>query len=182
MFGVIVVFPNKDNGINIRNLLTKNGIEVLGVCTTGAQALQLTETLERGVVISGYRLADMMVLELRDYLPKDLNMLLITAPENLAGVASENIIGLPMPLKGYELINTVGMLINDYAVYRKKKRKQKKMLTEEEKAIVAQAKELLIGRNQMTEEEAHRFLQKSSMDKGQRLVDTALEVISIRDE
>ena len=33
MAGLIVVFPNKDNATNIRNLLARGGMDVIGVCT-----------------------------------------------------------------------------------------------------------------------------------------------------
>ena len=42
---------------------------------------------------------------------------------------------------------------------------------------IRHAKELLMDVNRMTEEEAHRFLQKRSMDTGARLTDTAQAVI-----
>ena len=35
MIGIIVVFPKKENAINIRNLLVRNGVNVTGVATTG---------------------------------------------------------------------------------------------------------------------------------------------------
>ena len=40
-----------------------------------------------------------------------------------------------------------------------------------------QAKAVLMGRDGMTEEQAHRFLQKRSMDHGARLADTARQVL-----
>ena len=33
MIGIIVVFPKKENAINIRNLLVRNGVNVTGVAT-----------------------------------------------------------------------------------------------------------------------------------------------------
>ena len=39
--GIIVVFPNKDNATNIRNLLARGGMDVIGVCSTGAQGYAL---------------------------------------------------------------------------------------------------------------------------------------------
>ena len=44
------------------------------------------------------------------------------------------------------------------------------------------AKELLMVRNHMTEEEAHRYLQKTSMDSGTNLVETAQMVLSMMTE
>lgn len=51
----------------------------------------------------------------------------------------------------------------------------------DEKAI-KDAKELLMARNHMTEEEAHRYLQKTSMDSGTNLVETAQMVLSMMTE
>ena len=44
---------------------------------------------------------------------------------------------------------------------------------EEEQRLIRQAKELLMNVNRMSEAEAHRFLQKHSMDMGMKLADTA---------
>ena len=41
---------------------------------------------------------------------------------------------------------------------------------------------LLMARNHMTEEEAHRYLQKTSMDSGTNLVETAQMVLSMMTE
>ena len=50
--------------------------------------------------------------------------------------------------------------------------------SEEDKRLVAEAKAVLMDRHGMTEEEAHRFLQKQSMDHGAKLTDTAKMVLS----
>ena len=60
MVGIIVVFPSKDNAANIRNLLVRGGLDVTGVCTTGAQTLQYADMAGEGIVVCGYKLRDMM--------------------------------------------------------------------------------------------------------------------------
>ena len=47
----------------------------------------------------------------------------------------------------------------------------------EEQSLIDQAKRLLMDRNDMTEEHAHRYLQKKSMDSGAKLVQTAQLVL-----
>lgn len=47
----------------------------------------------------------------------------------------------------------------------------------EEEKLLHHAKELLMEKNHMTEEEAHRYLQKRSMDNGTKLFETARMVI-----
>ena len=54
-----------------------------------------------------------------------------------------------------------------------------KQRSSEEKGLIDQAKRLLMERNGMTEEEAHRYIQKCSMDSGTNLIETAQMVISL---
>ena len=49
----------------------------------------------------------------------------------------------------------------------------------EERRLIDEAKALLMERNNMTESEAHRYIQKCSMDSGTNLVETAQMVISL---
>ena len=81
MTGIIVVFPNKDNATNIRNLLARGGMDVIGVCSTGAQAMHYADTVDNGIVVCGYRMKDMMYTQLREYLPDSFEMLLIASQD-----------------------------------------------------------------------------------------------------
>ena len=45
--------------------------------------------------------------------------------------------------------------------------------------MIRQAKALLMERNNMTEEEAHRYLQKCSMDNGTNMVETAQMILTL---
>ena len=69
MTNLIVAFPNRENARYIKKILMQSGFCVSVVCTTGAQALQSAGELGGGIVICGYRLADMVYSELREYLP-----------------------------------------------------------------------------------------------------------------
>ena len=84
-----------------------------------------------------------------------------------------------MPLKVHEQLQNVEMMAYTYEKKRKKRRAQPKERTEEEKKLILNAKKLLMERNQMSEEEAHRYIQKSSMDTGTSIVETAQMVLSL---
>ena len=182
MVGIIVVFPNRDNATNIRNLLVRGGMDVTGVCTTGAQAMHYADTVDEGIVICGYKLKDMMYTELREYLPDNFEMLLIASQEKWSNGLIEGVVGLSMPIKVYDLINTMEMMLRSIDRRRKKRKLQQKNLNPEQQALINKAKELLMARNNMSEEEAHRYLQKSSMDSGTNMVETAEMVLSIMAE
>ena len=63
-----------------------------------------------------------------------------------------------------------------------KRRAELKNRNPEQQARVKEAKSLLMERNNMTEEEAHRYLQKCSMESGVNMVETAQMVLSIMAE
>lgn len=179
MTSIIVVFPKIEEAKSIRNLLVRSGFSVVGVCTTGAQAINYADSLNDGIVICGYRCQDMMYLELHDYLPAHFEMLLIASQNLWSECANNNIVCLALPIKVHDLINTVEMMVQNIERRRKKRKLQPKNRNTEEKALIDEAKSLLIERNNMSEEEAHRYIQKCSMDSGTNMVETAQMVLSI---
>ena len=93
MVHMIIVFPKKEVGVNIRNILNRNGLDAAGVCTTGAQALQCADTMDEGIVICGYRMKDMMYSELRECLPDTFEMLLISSTEKWSDGLEPGVLG-----------------------------------------------------------------------------------------
>ena len=74
------------------------------------------------------------------------------------------------------------MMLQSAARRRKKERAKPKVRSAEEQHIIDRAKSLLIERNHMTESEAHRYMQKCSMDSGTNLVETAQMVLTLLTE
>ena len=65
MTNIIVVFSKIEDAKSVKNILVKNGMNVTAVCTSGAQALHYADEFHEGIVISGYRFADMICMEWR---------------------------------------------------------------------------------------------------------------------
>jgi response regulator NasT len=82
----------------------------------------------------------------------------------------EDIFRLPAPVSKSSLCASIEML---YQANRRLNKYIKPRRNEEEKAVVEEAKKLLMERNGMTEEQAHRYIQKQSMDGGTRMIQTA---------
>ena len=112
----------------------------------------------------------MMYTELHEYLPDQFEMLLVASPANCGERDLENIVCLSTPLKVHELLQTVEMM--DYTITRrqKKQREKPKQRSKDEQEMIAEAKALLMERNNMTEEEAHRYIQSGAwiMDRSDR--------------
>lgn len=180
MTNIIIVFPKQEDGRNIRNILVKNGFSVSGVCTSGAQVLQCIEELEEGIILSGYRYSDMIYAELHELLPASFQMLLVASPRYLGEVNMKDIVCVAVPIKSHELLATLGMMVE--AAERKKYRRRKRAVktrSEQDQLIIRRAKALLMERNHMTEEEAHRYIQKCSMDSGTSMTESAQMVMSL---
>lgn len=179
MTNIIVAFGKIEDAKSIKNVLVKNGFNVAAVCTSGAQALGYVDEFHDGIVICGYRLVDMICLELKENLPDGFEMVTMASQRVLSEVSATGIVGLAMPLKVHELINTIGMMSQNMVRRRKKLREKPKVRSEQDTITINAAKALLMERNHMTEEEAHRYLQKHSMDNGTSLVETAQMVLSV---
>lgn len=179
MINIVVVFPKLEDGKNIRNLLVRNGYQVAGVCTSGSQALQFADRLGEGIVVCGYKATDMIYSELHDCLPATFRMLLVASQHLLDGCADCDIVCLSLPLRVGDLVNTLEMILGSMDRRRRRKRSGPRERSEGEKKVIEEAKRLLMERNHMTEEEAHRYIQKCSMDSGNSLVETAKMVFSL---
>lgn len=177
MTSIIVAFSRPEDARNVKGILMRNGFQVVAVCTSGAQAITAAENINGGILISGYRFEDMLFDELRQYLPPAVDMLLISSPSRMSGQNVRDVICLPMPLKVHDMISTLNMM--DQARSRRRLKNRSKTRSYTERNVIDEAKVLLMERNNMTESEAHRYIQKCSMDSGTNLVETAQMVISL---
>ena len=107
MSNIIVVFPKRENAVNIRNSLVRAGIEVSAVCLTGAKVLQYADNWNDGIVVCGYRFQDMQYTDLRESLPDTFDMLLVASADKWMDGLPDGVVGLPLPIKVYDLVNTV---------------------------------------------------------------------------
>lgn len=179
MTNIIVVLPKLEDAKSIKNILVRSGFQVTGVCTTGAQAISQADGLHDGIIICSYKLADMMYDHLHECLPYGFDMLLMASQSVINECYGNDIVCLSMPLKVNDLINTVNMMVDNILRRRRKQRLHPRIRSAEEEMLIRQAKELLMSRNHMDEEEAHRYLQKCSMDSGTNLVETSQMVLSM---
>ncbi len=182
MTNIIVTLPRPEDAKGIKNVLVRNGFRVTGVCTTGAQAISQADGLNDGIVICSYKLQDMVYSELHEFLPYGFEMLLMASGHLLPECKGSGIVCLAMPLKVNDLVSTVAMMCEGIARRRRRERLRPKVRSAKEEAVIKDAKELLMARNHMSEEEAHRYLQKCSMDSGTNIVETAYMVLSMMRE
>lgn len=176
---IIVAFPKLEDAKNLRNVLIRNGFDDTMAYNNAAQTIGAANDSDGGVVVCGYKLPDMHYSELYGYLPSEFSMLLVASPSRLEDCISSDIVCLSMPIHSREFVSTVQMMTMDIARELKRRKKtQPKRRTAEEEKIINKAKALLMERNQMTENDAHKYIQKLSMDSGNNLVETAEMILT----
>lgn len=171
---IIVAFDNENNRKRISDMLESSGIGVRYNCRSGAEAIRAVKKMGGGIIICGYKLPEMTVSDLAYDLSGQAMILAIAPLQQLQLCPNDNIFKLPTPFSKAGLISSVRMLLQ---IDQKHYKVSPPRRTEKETSEINKAKELLMSRNGMTEEEAHRFIQRRSMDTGAKAVDTARLII-----
>lgn len=179
MTNIIVAFSRQEDGQKIKHILVKSGFLSVSACTCGAQALSQSVLLGTGIVVCGYRFSDMNCRRLKEQLPDGFDMLLAASPSLWGGERMDGIVRLPAPFTVKDLVGTVRMMEQMAEQKRRRRRALMGGRTEAENRTVAEAKKILMERNGMTEPQAHRYLQKCSMDTGTSLPESAAMVIRL---
>ncbi len=179
MTGIIIAIPKIEDGRKLKNILVRSGYTVTAVCATGAQTVGQAESLDDGIVISACRLPDMMFTELLGQLPEGFELLLMASRHLLEEYAGAGCLSVAMPLQVHELLDTLDMMVHTLERRRRKRRAAPRTRSGEELLLLRKAKALLMERNHMTEEEAHRYIQKCSMDSGTNMIETAQMILSM---
>ena len=179
MTNIIVALPKIDDAKNMKNVLVRSGFRVTGICTTGAQALLQINRLEGGIIVCGSRFVDMVYEELLEYLPKEFEMLLV-APAAICDERENSQLNcVKTPLKVQELLDGMEKITQILRLRKKQERRKPKRRSDEDRILIEHAKGILMQQKNYSEEEAHRYIQKSSMENGTGLIETAQMIIQL---
>ena len=169
---IVTAFAHEEAQRRILRLLDSGGYPVSGCFFSGADVIRAVRKLEGAAVICGFRLRDMTAAELAEDLGPDTAVLVIASAANLDLCQGENLYKLSVPASRADLFASVETLLR-----RDRNRRQTPARQEQARKLICRAKELLMDVNRMSEAEAHRFLQKRSMDTGLRMEQTARLII-----
>lgn len=103
------------------------------------------------------------------------SLLMVGPAHQLALCSDPDIFKLPTPIRREEALSTVSLLLQFGHRMERYTRHRRSPL---EQDLIARAKALLMERDGLTEEQAHRTLQKRSMDQGLTLVQTARRTLA----
>ncbi len=171
---MIVAFPNAEAQRRIVKLLEIGGYAPACCCAAGAEAVRAAKKLGSAVIICGFHLRDMTANDLAASLRDTAALLVVSTAANLDFCEGENLFKLSTPARRADFFVSLDLLRKFEA---KKLRHPAPPRKEEDQRLIRRAKELMMDINRMTEAEAHRFLQKRSMDTGLKLTETARIIV-----
>lgn len=171
---VIVAFEGEKTALKFADILEQEAASCI-ICHSPDEVKRIVAKRDLGVVVCGYKLRNQTAEELMDDLPPTTIMLVIAAQGQLDLCENEDIFRLPAPVSRGDLLASVRMALQ---MSHRLERMVRPRRNEEEKQIVEQAKAILMERHGMTEDQAHRFIQKRSMDNGTKMVQTAQVILN----
>jgi response regulator NasT len=197
MRNLIVAHPDHDLAVKLFSMLLGRGLPAEGVATTGAQVLQqASQNAEGGVVVCPFRLHDFKASEIRRRLSPAYDLLVLVNSRQAGELFGEGLYTLLQPGSSQDLVDAVAGLLNHQvppqvqtphealdlhqtaaSAAMKNEESSATRRSAEEQAIIEQGKQVLMTRRHMSESEAHRFLQKRSMESGIRIVELARRLL-----
>lgn len=184
MSSILLAFPGEKTSQKIRSILLRNGFSDVRIVSGGKEALREMRDGTSGILVCPVRMRDMDYTEALANLPPFYEILLLDSPRNIAGRKEEDVMALTSPVRIADLLSTADLMISgaDYAFRREKKKRQKerqpKKRSPEEQKILDDAKAYLMERNNLSEPEAFRYIQKNSMDTGRSMIETAKMILT----
>ena len=169
---IVVAFERQSNCDRLREALESTGEFSCLTCRSSAQVKRTVAKLRLDLVVCGFKLTDESCETMYFDLPQRCAMLMVAPQAQLELCAAPGIFKLSAPVGRESLLASVRILAQMVQTNQTPVRRG-----QEEKELVARAKALLMEQDGMTEAEAHRWLQKRSMDHGARLADTARQVL-----
>lgn len=170
---IIVVFESEKDRGAIASLLEKNGLPVRCACRSGQEAVRVAKHLDDAVIVCGYKFPDMTAERMAHQLSGAATILLVARGTLLELVEDDSVFRIPAPFRPAELVGAVRMLTQLTGRGRRAAGKR----SEDEKQLISEAKALLMEQTHCTEEEAHRYLQRQSMERSLKLTEVARFVI-----
>ncbi len=166
---VIVAFEGEKTARRFAEIIECDVADCI-ICHTADEVKRMVAKRELGVVVTGFKLRHQTAVDLMEDLPSTVVMLVIAPQAQLDLIDNEDVFCLSAPVSRADLLASVRMAMQ---MSHRLERLARPRRNEVEKQLVDRAKALLMDRHGMTEDQAHRFIQKRSMDSGSRMVQTA---------
>ena len=170
MARIVIVSASEASRAQLSRLLASSGFAVYRHCASSGGLRRTLTECEDGIVIMAGGLADSQPDELASDFGDLFQFLLIGRPEALEACESDRVFKLAYPCPGSAVLGAVEMLSQLH--YMRLPHRQGR-----DRALVEDAKRLLMARYQIDEPEAHRRMQQYAMRHNMKMTDYAAQLL-----
>ncbi len=168
---IFILFKNKSTAINIGKMVTMAGMHVASIVLNTSDLKRRIAYYGSGIIICGYMGNDEAMAAFLEDIPDEFQVVLIGTAEQIHYCENLRVHKLAVPLHRMDLICCLEMISNVDADVKRTN------MDAESENLIYKAKRYLITHYAMTEEQAHRYIQKKSMDTGRKMVDIARMIV-----
>lgn len=170
---IIIASANERAAESIKNILQAESLFVSNIYASGSEILSYASIRPDAVIICGKLSDGMSALTLADMLPNGFDLIWLMPSGVFSPGFVSNLITLNMPVNRMDFVNTVRVL--SATVSEKYERKSVRSANDED--LLTKAKQILMERHLISEREAHKLIQRKSMETGIKLLDVARLII-----
>ena len=159
-----MIYPKKKTALAIKEMLERSGLTVSRICAGASSALEIAQQGLCGVIVCPFVMSDMTAAQLAQEAPRGFDVVALSRDGTSQYMG--NLITLPLPADREDFINTVRTLALSA-----------REAQECGDDIILRAKKALCRLRGMSEPQAHKYLQRLSMESGKKLASAAAEVL-----
>ncbi|MDO4301068.1 MAG: ANTAR domain-containing protein [Clostridia bacterium] len=171
---IFIAFDNPKTAVSIARILISNGNNVVSIAKSTSELIHSLDYYPSGIIITGCTFDGIRMEEVIRDISEDFNIIVLGKRVQLDSFNDERAFKLSLPLQKNDLICSVEMLMTMDTPYKPAVHKN-----QNNERTILRAKHLLIDMYSMSEEQAHRYMQKKSMDTGRKLIDIAKIILEV---
>jgi AmiR/NasT family two-component response regulator len=176
---ILIVAPRKW-GEKVRAILAEAGFSAVTLLASGNEAIRRKEWDMPDVVIAPHRLPDMLGVDLAEAFIGICMVVIVLSQETEAFPAQDfdNIVYMMAPVSAKMLVQTIDVVLQmDRRIESLSEKLAKVERSFQDHRTFDKVKAYMIERYGMSEGQAHRLLQKRSMESGRRMADLAKDIL-----
>ena len=170
MARIIIVSASEGGRAQLSRLMASSGHAVFRLCASGGELRRTLTECEDGVVLIAGGLPDGLPDDIAADFGDSFQLLLIGRPDALSACDSPQVFKLTWPCSGSAVIGAVEMLSQLHSMRLPHR-------GGEDRALVEDAKRLLMRECGIDEPEAHRRMQQHAMRHGIKMTEYALKIL-----
>lgn len=169
---IIIAASSKKLVSTLERMLESSGLSVFAVYTSGSEIQSAWSDIEQAVLICG-ALRDVPSIYLSKVMPDSWDMILLLTSEQPFPYYVSNVIPVNLPVTRLELMDTVLSVAGSESSTFAAKATAKGVRPKEETEIIEKAKKKIMTQRSIPEGDAHKLLQRYSMNSGITMVEAA---------